>query len=185
MRNLLKPLVEPFARDGDISRLVETVLRSNLFFSPTAYRRRVKSPIDFALGIARGLEAVLPTRPLGVALAALGQNLGQPPTAKGWEGGTSWINPATILGRGNLAAALIGGGDPFGNALDPQAIARAHGQTTPEAAGRFLLDLFLQGDLPEEPAKLLQKTATAAGDPAKGLRQLVHGLALLPEFQLA
>ena len=37
--------------------MVERVLRSNLFFSPQAYRARIKSPVEFALGMARALQA--------------------------------------------------------------------------------------------------------------------------------
>jgi len=40
---LLAPLSEPFARDFDIARLVETTLRSNLFFSGRTLRQRVAS----------------------------------------------------------------------------------------------------------------------------------------------
>ena len=54
---LLEPLAEQFRKsDYDFGALVKTVLSSNLFFSETAYRKRIKSPVDFALGIVRGLE---------------------------------------------------------------------------------------------------------------------------------
>ena len=183
---LLAPLAESFARDQDFGRLVETMLRSNLFFSDQVYRQRIKSPVDFALGIICGLEAVVPTAQLGLDLAALGQHLGQPATVKGWPGGTAWINQATFRGRNNLALALLAGGEPYGNKLDPQAVASKHGHSKPEQAGRFLLDLFLQGDLPDKAARLLLQTATAGeGDLSSRLRRLVHGLVTLPEFQLS
>ena len=52
------------------------MLRSNLFFSPAAYRQRIKSPVEFAVGIVRGLEGIDSRRvPLGHDLAALGQVL--------------------------------------------------------------------------------------------------------------
>ncbi len=183
---LLAPLAESFAKHYDIGRLVETMLRSNLFFSGQVYRRRVKSPVEFALGIVRGLEGLVPTTRLGHDLAALGQHLGQPPTIKGWEGGTAWINRATIIGRSNLATALLAGGDPYGNKLDPLAVATKHERSTPEAAGRFLLDLFLQGDLPDDVSSSLLKIATAGeGDLRQRLRRLAHALITLPEYQLA
>ncbi|NUQ66652.1 MAG: DUF1800 family protein, partial [Pirellulales bacterium] len=115
---LLAPLVEMFAKDYGIARLVETVLRSNLFFSPAAYRQRVKSPVEFALGIIRPLERLVPTVQLGNHLAMLGQDLGDPPTANGWEGGPYWINEATLLARDSLAVALLSGSGPYGDALD-------------------------------------------------------------------
>jgi uncharacterized protein (DUF1800 family) len=183
---LLAPLVESFARDQDIGRLVEIMLRSNLFFSAPVYRRRIKSPVDFALGIVRGLETLVPTIRLGNHLAALGQHLGQPPTIKGWQGGTAWINQATIIGRSNLATALLAGGNPYGDKLDPLAVAKKHGQTTPETVGRFFLDLFLQGDLPNDAARtLLSLASTGPEDLANRLRRLVHAIVTLPEYQLS
>src|SRR5207244_1332488 len=51
---LLEPLAEQLVKsDYHFGQLVETVLRSNLFFSPKVYRTRVKAPVDFALGIVR------------------------------------------------------------------------------------------------------------------------------------
>jgi len=182
---LLEPLAQALARDYDVGRLVETMLRSNLFFSAVAYRRRVKSPVEFALGIIHGLEGLVPTTPLGHDLAALGQNLGQPPTVNGWPGGTAWINWATLIGRDNLAAALLAGWGPYGDKLDPSAAARKHGHSTPEAAGRWLLDLFLQGHLPDEAAQLLLPATTTGGDPPRRLRRLAHAIVTLLEYQLA
>ena len=40
---------------------VERVLRSNLFFSPLVYRTRIKPPVEFSLGIIRGLEGKVGT----------------------------------------------------------------------------------------------------------------------------
>lgn len=185
---LLAPLIESFARDQDAGKLASTILRSNLFFSPLAYRRRVKSPIEFAVGLARALEALVPTTPLGHDLAALGQDVCQPPTIQGWEGGRAWINATTLLGRSNLAASMLSSAEPYGNKLDPQAVARKHGHDSLDAAGPFLLDLLVQGDLDaQRRAALLQPPAGIQAEPARGqwLRQLVRTIATLPEFQLA
>ncbi len=182
---VIGPLAESFAKDYDISKLVETMLRSNLFFSAAAYRRRIKGPVEFALGIVKALEAVVPTAPLGQDLAALGQNLYHPPTVKGWPGGRHWINRATLTGRSNLARALLGGTKPYGDKLDPLAVAQKHGHSTPESAGRFLLDLFLQGDVEAEVREnLLPGARQSGGNPSERLRQLAHAVVTLPEFQI-
>jgi uncharacterized protein (DUF1800 family) len=182
---LLAPLADRLASDGDIGRLVETVLRSNLFFSPAAYRRQIKSPVTLAIGIARALEGVVPTTPLGNDLADLGQNLGQPPSSNGWASGTAWVNRATTIGRINLSAALMAGDAPYAGKLDPVATARLHGQS-PGQAGRFLVNLLLQDDLPDDVKTLvLEPMAASKGDPARGVRGVAYALAALPEFQLA
>ena len=183
---LVAPLAEAFAQEYDTGKLVETMLRSNLFFSPAAYRQRVKCPVEFALGIIRGLEATVPTARLGSDLAMLGQNLYHPPTVKGWEGGRYWINATTMVGRSNLAVALLSGSEPYGDKLDPLAVAGRYGHATPESAAQFLLDLFLQGDLEAGARDALLKTvAGSEGDASQRLRRFAHGVVTLPEFQLA
>ena len=91
---------------------------------------------------------------MGSDLAELGQNLYNPPTVKGWEGGRRWINTATVIGRNRLASALIGDEtEEYGKKLDPAAVAKKHGHSRPEEAGRFIIDLFLQGDVEEKVAE--------------------------------
>src|SRR3990172_9815151 len=125
--DLLAPLAESFARDYDISKLVASILRSNLFFSQESYRRRIKSPVDFALGIIKGLEETVSTTHLAGDLANLGQNLYHPPTVHGWPGGRHWINTFTMTARSNLALALLQGSGPYGEKLNPWPIAQKHG----------------------------------------------------------
>ncbi len=184
---LLAPLADSFARSYDIGKVVETMLRSNIFFSPAAYRQRVKSPVDFALGIIRPLEGLVPTVQLGNHLAALGQNLCQPPTADGWQGGRYWINEATITGRDSLAIALLSGSGPYGDSLDPAAPARKHGGNEIASAKQFLFELLLQDNLPPETRRRLSEVAGGPqdGDASQRLRRFTHALVVQPEFQLA
>jgi len=163
------------------------MLRSNLFFSPAAYRRRIKGPVEFALGVVKGLEGAVSTTQLGQDLAALGQNLYHPPTVKGWPGGRHWINRSTLIGRSNLALALLSGSkEPYGDKLNPLPVATRYGYSTPESAGRFLLDLLLQGDLEADVREtLLESLSPAAADPSQRLRRFAHTVVTLPEFQLA
>ncbi|MBM4091023.1 MAG: DUF1800 domain-containing protein, partial [Planctomycetes bacterium] len=95
--SLLDPLVSMLREKYDVGRVVATMLRSNLFFSDGAYRQRVKSPLEYALGIVRGAGATIPTAPLSASLASLGQRLYTPPTTSGWPGGRHWINAAAVL----------------------------------------------------------------------------------------
>ncbi|UCG56660.1 MAG: DUF1800 domain-containing protein [Phycisphaerales bacterium] len=187
---LIDPLAESFAEDYNILKLVAAILRSNLFFSASAYRRRIKCPAEFAVGIARALEAMVSTTQLAQDVADLGQNLYHPPTATGWTGERHWINDATMAGRSNLALALLRGSGPYGDKLDPRAVAEKHGSSTPESARQFLLDLFLQDDLDSDVRDALLKTmeaptGTGGSDPAGMLRRFAHAVFTLPEFHLA
>jgi len=186
----IAPLVESFAKDYDLLKLVETMLRSNLFFSSAAYRRRIKCPVEFALGIVKGLEAMVSTTQLAEDLAGLGQNLYYPPTVKGWTGGRYWIDSVSMIGRYNLASALLRGSGPYGDKLNPWAIAQEHGCSEAESAARFLVDLFLQNDLDPNVYETLMKAArttagTDSGGLEKGMRCFAHSAVTLPEFHLA
>jgi uncharacterized protein (DUF1800 family) len=187
---LLAPLAQAFAKDYDVARLVSTMLRSNQFFSAAAYRRRIKSPVDLAVGLIRGLDGVVETIRLGHDLADLGQNLYHPPTVDGWTGGTAWVNPALILGRHRLAAALLSETGVYGGKLDPAAVAERQGGRSPEALAQFISDLLLSGDLPDGARaaafREVPQSATAArGETGRWLRQFTLRLSMLPEFQLA
>ncbi len=108
---LLAPLEDSFRRsDYDIASLVRTMLGSRLFFSAHAYRKRVKWPVEYAVGAVR---SVAPERvPLGDLidpLARMGQVLFAPPNVKGWRTGTDWLNSATLLARNNFAETVAMG----------------------------------------------------------------------------
>lgn len=180
---LIAPLAESFAKDYDVSKLVETMLRSNLFFSPRSYRQKVKCPVEFALGLAKAFEGLVSTTQLAQDVAGLGQDLCRPPTVKGWTGGLYWINTAALVARHNLAWSLLQTGKPYEGKLDPWAVAQRHGNTTAEGAAEFLMKLLLQGDLGANRRDALSESGD--GGPAAALRRLAYAVVTLPEYQLA
>ena len=182
---LLAPLAGAFAKDLDVGRLVETMLRSNLFFADSAMGRRIKRPVEFAVGIIRALEGAVPTVRLGADLASLGENLYHPPTPSGWQGGRHWLNHATLIGRSNLAAALLAPSGPYNGKLDAAAVARKHGCTDAKSGGRFLMKLFLQPSGDDRTFEELPAGAAPGGGLADRLRTFAHTIVTQPEFQLA
>jgi uncharacterized protein (DUF1800 family) len=104
---LLEPLAEQFRHsDYDVGALVGTILRSRQFFSEYAYRQRVKSPVEYAVGIVRAVRPTTTPRELVATLEAMGQSLFAPPNVKGWPGGRKWLNSATVLARQNFAQSM-------------------------------------------------------------------------------
>lgn len=197
-REFLEPLVKQY-RDSkfDTSKLVATMLRSNHFFSPEVYRAKVKSPVEFAVGIVRGLEGNVGPLNLANALETLGQVLFAPPSVKGWDGGPAWLNAQTLLFRQNLALALTSTEDTrFGRRCDPVAVLKRHNQSGEDAAIAFYLKVFLQDDAsPEARQQLLDYAKKSQGtkyppfwtadDVAHHrLRALAHLALTLPEYQL-
>ncbi len=152
--DLIEPLAKAFRdSDYDVMLIVETMLRSNLFFSDHAYRARVKSPTEFGVGLVRSLNGKVGTIGLAQAMENLGQKLFFPPSVKGWDGGTQWLHSTTLLQRQNLAQAITSTEDQrFGRRCDPAQLIKQ--QRVPEqddaAVVQFFVDLFLQNDLPEE-----------------------------------
>jgi hypothetical protein len=196
---LLEPLAKLFKDSKyDIGALVKTMIASNLFFSPTVYRTRIKAPVDFALGIVRGLEGRrIGAGALAAAIEQLGQNVFSPPSVKGWDGGQTWLNGQTLLFRQNLALALSSTEDiRFGTRLDPAETAKKYKKESDEELVNFFLRVFLQEDVPaESKTKLLdyQKKAKTRTVPVywseedsinHRVRALCHLVLTLPEFQL-
>lgn len=171
---LLDPLVDSFAKTGDILGTVETILRSNVFFSPAAYRCRVKSPVDYAVGLVRAFEGRVATDRLSRSLADLGQSLYNPPTSAGWPGGLAWLNDATIVGRNNLAWQLLQQKGDNKYRLDAADYARKHGKQDVPGARELFVELLVQSDL-----------ADPVVAEAKTIEEAACVVACRPEYQLA
>ncbi len=186
---LLAPLSKAFRESNyRIEVPVALILRSRLFFDASMRRRKVKSPVEFAVGTIRALEILKPTVESGAvaeACAAMGQSLYAPPSVAGWEGGPAWINSTTMLARANLALRLLSDDESLGRRCDPRALAARHGFDQPEKAGRFLLDLLVPGPLGVHVREPIFKAAAAkAGSPEAALRDAARRILTLPEYQL-
>jgi uncharacterized protein (DUF1800 family) len=186
---LIASLAADFQRNLDLKSLLGTMLRSNLFFSSAAYRQKIKSPVEFALGIIRPLKGTVGTVRLGADLADLGQDLYNPPTLQGWAGGKCWINGFTLPGRAKLACALLAASGDYGGKLDPVESAAKQGRHTLAASSDYLADLLFQGDVLEpvqRPAtEVAQGSGTSQSSTSEAIRQSAMHLAALPEFNLA
>lgn len=192
---LLAPLVGGFrARNYDIAWLVETILRSSVFFSPAAIRQKVKSPCDFLLGTVIALEGRPGLTQLAQSCDQLGQSLFHPPSVKGWDGGPAWINSSTLLKRQNLAFDVTRGTGPAVR-TDPARTFAEYGISGDEKIAGFYLRLFHQQVDPRallsivkqlEAERMANKAALYGDSQGEaGLARSAAHLALtLPEYQL-
>jgi hypothetical protein len=160
----------------------------------------VKSPVEFAVGIARALGGRVNCTVLAQRLEGLGQHLFHPPSVKGWDGGQAWLNAQTLLYRQNLALELCkADGDQltlYPPRPDPAALARVHGQADGAGAVDFFLALFLQDDVPPASREQLtqyladaRRQRASAYEPddaaaAHPVRAVCHLILTLPEYQL-
>lgn len=173
---LLQALADFLAADRDLAATVGRVLSSNLFHAPESRLARAKSPVELAVGLARGLEGVVPTEPLAGALRELGQDLANPPSLDGWPRGTDWINGATLALRCRLTASLLGANDRYKRRLDPAAVARRHWAVEDGPARRFIAGLLF----PDLETAARPEWRDFAGD----LRDWAIHLTARPEYQL-
>src|SRR5262249_4200540 len=166
---------------------VQTLLRSRLFFSAHAYRQRIKSPVEYLVGLIHCLEGQAAPSTLPLLMEGMGQALYAPPTVKGWDGGKVWLNSATVLARHNLAWSVVGGENPqFRDKVNPPALLQKHKQDARPV--EFLVDLLFQGDITpaarQKLAEFLQAGNPKGADRDKRVRETAHHLLLLPEYQL-
>jgi uncharacterized protein (DUF1800 family) len=194
---LLAPLALGYRlRDYDTAWLLETLFTSWVFYSPASIKQKVKSPVDFVVGSVRSLEGRAAPAKMAEALDRMSQSLFHPPSVKGWDGGTAWINSTNLLNRQNLAFALSNAPDNAHN-TDPARLAYQYQIHGSFELVRFFLELFLQ--TPDHPAlpdlvahadqekDQLLKTPFTSPKVADGLlaRTAAHLVMTLPEMQLA
>ena len=184
---LIEPLATEFrASNYDIGHVVGIILRSRHFFSAAAYRRRVKSPVEFCVGTLRQLAPPRTANLLSLVAISCeqqGQILFDPPSVKGWDGGIAWLNSATTLARMNWVVTLLGGNEQLGlSAFDPT---RWAADNTIEADRTFasISSLLLQNDMNSATAKLASSLAATNSTSAigAGLQVLMQS----PEYSLA
>ena len=110
---LIDALSQTYALSGfDIAQTVATIFRSNVFFSPRAYRALPKSPVEFVIGTLRFMDVRAVPKDTPYWLARMGQDLLAPPTVKGWDGGPTWINTTTLLARLNYVNRIVKAAPP-------------------------------------------------------------------------
>ncbi len=110
----LQPLISAYnSSNHNIGAMMRALLTSPAFYSPQAYRSRIKSPVEFVVGAFRnlglgGLEQA--NRGLLGALVIMGQELFDPPNVAGWPGdqvSANWINTGAWMTRVNAVNGLV------------------------------------------------------------------------------
>jgi uncharacterized protein (DUF1800 family) len=197
-------LAEIFRDSGyNIAKLMRTMLASDAFYAQENRAALIKSPVEFVVGTMKTFEIDAPNlRPFVLASALLGQNVFAPPNVKGWPGGETWINTATLLGRKQLLDRLFRNEDRLeiamrsvdamaaqnGDAPPPGRDARMQRQMERQMGGiRWNLDKWAKSFADDAPAMTRvvlpmapQRAIARLDNPADLVRQLVTD----PAYQL-
>lgn len=102
------------ARDGDIRETLQCVITSSEFFSRSAYRAKVKTPLELVASAFRATGAVPDATPRALQqVARLGQPAFGRQTPDGWpDRGDEWINAGAMVNRVNFSLAVAAGRVP-------------------------------------------------------------------------
>ena len=91
--------------DYELRPLLTTVFLSRDFYSQASYGAHIKGPVEHVVAMLKqlGAEDVPGIPDFNETTIALGQHLLNPPSVAGWAQGKSWITPASLQERGNVA----------------------------------------------------------------------------------
>ena len=91
--------------DYELRPLLATIFRSRDFYSEASHATHIKGPVEHVVTMLKHLGAAdVPGVPdFNRTTIALGQHLLNPPSVAGWAQGRSWITPALLQERGNVA----------------------------------------------------------------------------------
>jgi hypothetical protein len=161
------------------------MLGSQLFFSDYVLGRKVRSPVDLAIGLLRSLDGSTNTQQLARDLQQVGQGLFYPPNVKGWDGGRTWINSATILARTNLVARLLSDEKTrFGGKKLTEYLAQQGADSPTKVIGMFE-ELLLAFPLSSSVRDRLLQLDKDVKDRSRASAEMLLALAATPEFQLS
>jgi len=147
-------------KNGDIREVLRTMFQSPEFWSPEAYRAKVKTPLEFVVSAVRASGAeVEDARALVGTLNNMGMMLYgmQPPTGYSMKADT-WVNSSALLGRMNFALGLAAGKirgvkvDTAANAATPAAMT-----TDAQQALANLENSLLAGDISKQTHDTISK----------------------------
>ena len=156
--------------------ILRELFSSRLFFAESSRQSIIKSPVELLLGAVRQFKAKPNLQSLARSSAELGQDIFEPPTVKGWDGGRLWISSTTLIQRANFATALL-----KSNQLGSISFAGLR----VEDDVNYFVDLLLARDIgPDAVAELRQFSKNQTGDAETRLRSLAQFVMQMPEYQL-
>jgi len=180
----------------ELKPVLKLLFKSEHFYDAEHAASMIKSPMQLIVQAVRSL--LTPTRDLGALASAaehMGQDLFQPPSVKGWDGGRAWINSSTLFVRQNVLVYLITGvrpaafrADADSSSFDPMHLVShlADRATDPDAVGEYLLRFMLGGAPPPERRAVVVETLGARGARVDS-EAIIAALCLItamPEYQL-
>jgi len=182
---LIAPLARLFRDSGmQVQPVIEKIISSNLMFSDVARGRRVRSPVELAVGLLRAFDGSTNVFQLASAMRTLGQGLFYPPSVKGWDGGRTWINSSTLLGRSNLVRRLLESEKTRFGRTTPLEYFRSVGAKSKADIVDLCEDTLFAVRLNDSSRERIVDLMESGKGGDRALIEGLHALFTLPEFQL-
>jgi uncharacterized protein (DUF1800 family) len=141
----------------ELRPFMRSLFLSEEFYSPQVRRSQIKSPVQFIAQAMRTLPVQLPdANVVDFAFRQMGQVPFFPPNVKGWDGGKSWINTATLTFRYKLAHQLVEGINPQEIGL-PKPPVMEMSPTRPTMTPPLAVDKIVSEEDRAQPDLLIQK----------------------------
>lgn len=194
--------------DGSIRETLRAIVTAPEFFSPTVYRAKVRTPLEYVAAAMRALNAETDgDRPVLDAISRMGQPLFGRITPDGYpDRGDIWLSSGTMVARFNFASALATN-RLKGTKVNVDTLLAGVNQADRNAVAERMTHLTAFGDVSELTRKALDKVGQAdapavsapstasvpigydpkanaqAGPPATYVSELITLLVGSPEFQ--
>jgi uncharacterized protein (DUF1800 family) len=141
----------------ELRPFMKSLFLSEEFYSSQARNSQIKSPVQFLAQALRTLPVQLPdSNVVEFAFRQMGQVPFFPPNVKGWDGGKSWINTATLTFRYKLAHQLVEGINPQEMGL-PKPPMMEMNATRPTITPPLAVDKIVSEEDRAQPDVLIQK----------------------------
>jgi uncharacterized protein (DUF1800 family) len=144
--------------DGSIRETLRAIVTSPEFFSTTAYRAKVRTPLEYVAAAMRALNAETDgDRPVLDAIARMGQPLFGRITPDGYpDRADIWLSSGTMVARFNFASALAAN-RLKGTKVNVDALLTGVDQADRDAVAERITRLTVQGDISDVTRRALAK----------------------------
>jgi uncharacterized protein (DUF1800 family) len=191
--------------DGSIRETLRAIITSPEFLSPSVYRAKVRSPLEYVAAAMRALNAETDAdRPVLDAISRMGQPLFGRITPDGYpDRADVWLSSGTMVARFNFANALATN-RLKGTKVNIDALLAGIDQTDRNAVAERITRLTLYGDVSDVTRGVIDKirradspagptanvpigydpkTTASDGQPVTYISELITLLVGSPEFQ--
>lgn len=193
-RQVVDDLAKVLREEGfELKPVLTRLFKSRHFYDSAIVGKKIKSPVQVVVGTVHQTGAPLrDDRAIASALSGMGQQLFEPPSVAGWEGGRAWINTSTLFMRQNTCVYLLTGAMPGktfrkgSEAYDPMPLLAGFTDRSAKAVVDQLCDTMLGQHVGVDRREPLVRfmNERSKGVTADSLVALLLLVTAMPEYQL-